>query len=114
MCGIGGELWFGIVYCIDKDIFGLLVVVKDDVIMVVFGVVFKVYDIWCVYDVLVVGKLLVVVGCIEMLYGCDLCDCKKFFIKVKMGRKVIIEWCVVELLVGVVCIEVWLYIGWIY
>lgn len=27
---INGEFWLGIVYCIDKDIFGLLMVVKND------------------------------------------------------------------------------------
>lgn len=32
MLGINGEICLGIVYCIDMDIFGLLMVVKNDIV----------------------------------------------------------------------------------
>jgi len=94
--GIGGELRPGIVHRIDKDTSGLLVVAKDDVTMGALGAAFKAHDIMRVYEALAVGKPPAAEGRIETLHGRDPHDRKKFSIKVKVGKKAITNWKVLE------------------
>ena len=103
--GIGGELRPGIVHRIDKDTSGLLVVAKDDVTMGALGAAFKAHDINRVYEALAVGKPPAAEGRIETLHGRDPHDRKKFSIKVKVGKKAITNWRVLERLGGAARLE---------
>lgn len=55
--GVGGEKCFGIVYCIDKEISGLLVVVKDDKVYYGLVVQFEKYIVEWWYFVVCYGVL---------------------------------------------------------
>jgi 23S rRNA pseudouridine1911/1915/1917 synthase len=98
--GIGGELRPGIVHRIDKDTSGLLVVAKDDVTMNALGADFKIHRIKRVYEALAVGKPPRTSGKIETLIGRDPHDRKKFSIKVKIGKRAVTNWRLVEELGG--------------
>jgi len=109
--GIGGELRPGIVHRIDKDTSGLIVVAKDDATMNALGQAFKAHDIARVYEALAVGQPPAPSGRIETLHGRDPRDRKKFSVKVKVGRRAITNWRVVERLGGAVRVEATLETG---
>jgi 23S rRNA pseudouridine1911/1915/1917 synthase len=94
--GIGGELRPGIVHRLDKDTSGLLVVAKDDATMAALGADFKVHRVRRVYDALVVGRPSRRQGRIETLHGRDPRDRKKFSVKVRVGRRAVTDWRLVE------------------
>jgi 23S rRNA pseudouridine1911/1915/1917 synthase len=94
--GIGGELRPGIVHRLDKDTSGLLVVAKDDATMAALGADFKVHRIRRVYEALVVGRPPRDQGRIDTLHGRDPRDRKKFSVKVRVGRRAITDWRLVE------------------
>ena len=103
--GIGGELRPGIVHRIDKDTSGLLVIAKDDATMAALGAAFKAHDIRRVYEALALGTPPRPSGRIETLHGRDPRDRKKFSVRVKVGRRAVTNWRVVERLGGAVRIE---------
>jgi 23S rRNA pseudouridine1911/1915/1917 synthase len=94
--GIGGELRPGIVHRLDKDTSGLLVVAKDDATMAALGAAFKVHRIRRVYEALVVGRPTRSEGRIDTLHGRDPRDRKKFTVKVRVGRRAVTDWRLVE------------------
>jgi 23S rRNA pseudouridine1911/1915/1917 synthase len=94
--GIGGELRPGIVHRLDKDTSGLLVVAKDDATMVALGAAFKVHQVRRVYEALAVGRPSRKEGRIETLHGRDPRDRKKFTSKVRVGRRAVTDWRLVE------------------
>jgi 23S rRNA pseudouridine1911/1915/1917 synthase len=94
--GIGGELRPGIVHRLDKDTSGVMVVAKDDATMNALGAAFKVHAIKRVYEALVVGTPPSAGGRIETMHGRDPRDRKKFTTRVKVGRKAITDWRLVE------------------
>jgi 23S rRNA pseudouridine1911/1915/1917 synthase len=94
--GIGGELRPGIVHRLDKDTSGVMVVAKDDATMNTLGAAFKVHEIDRVYEALVVGRPPQGAGRIETLHGRDPRDRKKFTTRVKVGRKAVTDWRLVE------------------
>jgi 23S rRNA pseudouridine1911/1915/1917 synthase len=98
--GIGGELRPGIVHRIDKDTSGLLVVAKDDVTMNALGADFKIHRIKRVYEALAVGRPAHGSGKIDTLIGRDPHDRKKFSIKVKIGKRAVTNWRLLEVLGG--------------
>jgi 23S rRNA pseudouridine1911/1915/1917 synthase len=103
--GIGGELRPGIVHRIDKDTSGLLVVAKDDATMNALGAAFKAHDIERVYEAFVVGKPPGGSGRIDTMYGRDPKDRKKFSSRVRVGKRAVTNWKVVELLPGAARVE---------
>jgi 23S rRNA pseudouridine1911/1915/1917 synthase len=94
--GIGGELRPGIVHRLDKDTSGLLVVAKDDATMAALGADFKIHRIRRVYEALVVGRPARSEGRIDTLHGRDPRDRKKFTVKVRVGRRAVTDWRLVE------------------
>jgi len=94
--GIGGELRPGIVHRIDKDTSGLLVVAKDDATMNALGADFKIHRIRRVYEALALGRPAGASGKIETLHGRDPHDRKRFTIKVRVGKRAVTLWRVVE------------------
>ena len=94
--GIGGELRPGIVHRLDKDTSGLLVVAKDDATMIALGAAFKVHEVRRVYEALAVGRPSRQEGRIETLHGRDPRDRKKFTVKVRVGRRAVTDWRLVE------------------
>ncbi|MEA2698519.1 MAG: rRNA synthase [Myxococcales bacterium] len=109
--GIGGELRPGIVHRIDKDTSGLLVVAKDDATMGALGAAFKSHDITRVYEALAVGKPPGPSGRIDTLHGRDPRDRKKFTTRVKIGRRAVTNWRVLERLGGAARMEAQLETG---
>jgi 23S rRNA pseudouridine1911/1915/1917 synthase len=103
--GIGGELRPGIVHRIDKDTSGLLVVAKDDATMNALGAAFKAHDIERVYEAFVVGKPPGAGGRIDTMYGRDPKDRKKFSSRVRVGKRAVTNWKVVERLGGAARVE---------
>jgi 23S rRNA pseudouridine1911/1915/1917 synthase len=103
--GIGGELRPGIVHRIDKDTSGLLVIAKDDATMTALGAAFKAHDIVRVYEALVVGKPPGPSGRIDTMHGRDPRDRKKFTTRVKVGRRAVTNWSLVEPLEGAARME---------
>ncbi len=103
--GIGGELRPGIVHRIDKDTSGLLVVAKDDQTMNALGAAFKAHDIERVYEAFVVGKPPGPGGRIDTVYGRDPKDRKKFSSRVRVGKRAVTNWKVVETLTGAARLE---------
>jgi 23S rRNA pseudouridine1911/1915/1917 synthase len=98
--GIGGELRPGIVHRLDRDTSGLMVIAKDDVTMNALGADFKVHRILRRYEALVIGQPPQDSGRIDTLHGRDPHDRKKFSVKVKVGRRAITNWRLVEALPG--------------
>ena len=96
--GIGGELRPGIVHRLDKDTSGVMVVAKDDATMNALGADFKVHRIKRVYEALVVGRPPHQAGRIDTLHGRDPRDRKKFSTKVRVGRRAVTDWRLVEVL----------------
>jgi 23S rRNA pseudouridine1911/1915/1917 synthase len=94
--GIGGELRPGIVHRLDKDTSGLLVVAKDDATMIALGAAFKVHEVRRVYEALAVGRPSRQQGRIETLHGRDPRDRTKFTVKVRVGRRAVTDWRLVE------------------
>jgi 23S rRNA pseudouridine1911/1915/1917 synthase len=109
--GIGGQLRPGIVHRLDKDTSGLLVVAKDDATMVALAADFKVHRVRRIYDVLVVGRPSRREGRIETLHGRDPRDRKKFTVKVRVGRRAVTDWRLVELLGAASRLEAELHTG---
>jgi 23S rRNA pseudouridine1911/1915/1917 synthase len=109
--GIGGELRPGIVHRLDKDTSGLLVVAKDDATMAALGADFKVHRVKRVYDALAVGRPPRSEGRIETLHGRDPRDRKKFTVKVRVGRRAVTDWRLVEPLGGASRMEAELHTG---
>ena len=103
--GIGGELRPGIVHRLDRGTSGLMVVAKDDATMVALGADFKVHRILRRYEALVVGRPPEKAGRIETLHGRDPHDRKKFSIRVKVGRKAITAWKLLEVVGGAARLE---------
>jgi 23S rRNA pseudouridine1911/1915/1917 synthase len=94
--GIGGELRPGIVHRLDKDTSGVMVVAKDDATMNALGAAFKVHRVTRVYEALVVGRPPRDAGRIDTLHGRDPRDRKRFSTKVKVGRRAVTDWRLVE------------------
>lgn len=94
--GIGGELRPGIVHRLDMDTSGLMVVAKDDTTMNALGADFRVHRILRQYEALVVGQPPRDEGRIETLHGRDPHDRKKFSVRVRVGRKAITNWKVLQ------------------
>jgi 23S rRNA pseudouridine1911/1915/1917 synthase len=94
--GIGGELRPGIVHRLDKDTSGVMVVAKDDQTMNALGADFKVHAIKRIYEALVVGRPPHTSGRIDTLHGRDPRDRKKFTTRVKVGRRAVTDWRLVE------------------
>jgi 23S rRNA pseudouridine1911/1915/1917 synthase len=94
--GIGGELRPGIVHRLDKDTSGVMVVAKDDQTMNALGADFKVHRIKRIYEALVVGQPPHGAGRIDTLHGRDPRDRKKFTTRVKVGRRAVTDWRLVE------------------
>lgn len=109
--GIGGELRPGIVHRLDKDTSGVMVVAKDDATMNALGAAFKVHQIKRVYEALVAGRPPSHGGRIETLHGRDPRDRKKFTTRVKVGRKAITDWRLVETLGQAARLEAELHTG---
>jgi 23S rRNA pseudouridine1911/1915/1917 synthase len=109
--GIGGELRPGIVHRLDRDTSGLMVVAKDDVTMNALGADFKVHRILRRYEALVIGRPPQDSGRIDTLHGRDPHDRKKFSVKVKVGRRAITNWRLVEALPGAARMEAQLETG---
>lgn len=94
--GIGGELRPGIVHRIDKDTTGLIVVAKDEATLNALARDFKAHTIHRAYDALVVGRPPAESGRIDTLHGRDPRDRKKFTTRVRVGRRAVTNWRVVE------------------
>ncbi len=109
--GIDGELRPGIVHRIDKDTSGLLVIAKDDATMNTLGAAFKQHKIKRVYEALVAGRPSRNEGRIETLIGRDPRQRKQFTTKVKVGKKAITNWRVVEAFAGACRMEAQLETG---
>jgi 23S rRNA pseudouridine1911/1915/1917 synthase len=109
--GIGGELRPGIVHRLDKDTSGLLVVAKDDATMAALGADFKVHRVKRVYEALVAGTPCRPEGRIETLHGRDPRDRKKFTVKVRVGRRAVTDWRLVEALGPAARLEAELHTG---
>jgi 23S rRNA pseudouridine1911/1915/1917 synthase len=109
--GIGGELRPGIVHRLDRGTSGVMVVAKDDPTMVALGADFKVHRILRRYEALVVGRPPRDSGRIETMHGRDPHDRKKFTTKVKLGRKAITDWRLVESFPGAARLEAELHTG---
>ena len=103
--GSGGELRPGIVHRIDKDTSGLLVIAKDDATMNALGAAFKAHDIHRVYEALVGGRPPGASGRIETMYGRDPHDRKKFSSRVRVGKKAVTNWKLLEPLPGAARVE---------
>jgi 23S rRNA pseudouridine1911/1915/1917 synthase len=105
LAGIGGELRPGIVHRIDKDTSGLLVVAKDDATMNALGAAFKAHAIERVYDALAVGKPPGASGRIDTMFGRDPRDRKRFSSRVRVGKRAVTNWSVVERFPGAARLE---------
>lgn len=103
--GIGGQLRPGIVHRIDKGTSGLLVVAKDEPTLNALAADFKVHQIHRAYDALVIGRPAAESGRIETLHGRDPRDRKKFTTRVKVGRRAVTNWRVLERIGGAAWLE---------
>jgi 23S rRNA pseudouridine1911/1915/1917 synthase len=109
--GIGGELRPGIVHRLDKDTSGVMVVAKDDQTMNALGADFKVHKIKRIYEALAVGRPPHTSGRIDTLHGRDPRDRKKFTTRVKVGRRAVTDWRLIEPLGGASRLEAELQTG---
>jgi 23S rRNA pseudouridine1911/1915/1917 synthase len=109
--GIGGELRPGIVHRLDMDTSGLMVVAKDDATMNALAADFKVHRIKRQYEALVVGQPADDRGRIDTLHGRDPRDRKKFTTRVRVGKRAITDWRVLDRFEGAARLEAELQTG---
>lgn len=92
-----GLLCVGIVYWFDKEIFGLMVVVCMLVVQMDFVCQLQVCMVKCCYFVLVWGMMFEV-GMIDVLIGCDLCECMCMVVVIGvLGKFVCMYFCMVDI-----------------